>query len=276
MKTINFIKREAINWLFILLPFIYIFFVHDRMPQFALFNTNYEQKIYQSLLFITGISIIWYIVLLVKLAIVPKTAFHDNLRGFHKIRTLILAFYSLVSLTLISHTIGIHFNYIKIVFILGMGFMMAIGNLYPTIRYNYFTGIKNFWTQSNEVIWKKTHHFAGKLFFWGGLIGALYVILFNINHDPYTPLILIGYIFGLRYLPEIYSQRLYRKLKSQNIVNNMRKVKLFRFMWLSPSIVIIGAIFKIQHWPGANILMSIGLLVGLILLMIYYKSEKAK
>jgi hypothetical protein len=40
-------------------------------------------------------------------------------------------------------------------------------------------------------------------------------------------------------------------------------------------ILIIGAIFKIQHWPGGNILMSIGILLGFILLVFYYKSNKA-
>lgn len=274
MKTFNFIKREAINWLFILLPFIYISLVYDRMPQFALFNSNYQQKIYQSLFFITIISILFYIVFLVKQDIVRKTSFHDNLGGFHKIKTLTLAFQSLLSLTLISHTIGMHFNYIKIIFILGMGFMMTVGNLYPTIRFNYLIGIKNPWTQSNEDIWKKTHRFAGKLFFWGGLTGALYVILFNMNHYPYTSLIFIGYIFGLRFLLDIYSYRLYRKLKSQNVVN-IRKGYLSGFMMLSSLIVIIGAIFKIQHWPGSNLLMLTGLLFCSFFLVAYYKSDNS-
>jgi hypothetical protein len=42
---------------------------------------------------------------------------------------------------------------------------------------------------------------------------------------------------------------------------------------LSSVIVIIGAIFKIQHWPGGKILMLSGLLLGIILAAIYYKSD---
>ena len=46
-------------------------------------------------------------------------------------------------------------------------------------------------------------------------------------------------------------------------------------MMLGTLIVMIGAIFKIQHWPGGNILMLIGLLLGVILLAFYYKSDNS-
>lgn len=216
MKNLKFIKREAINWLFILLPFICILLVYDRMPRFAPFQINSEQTIYQVLLFINGISIFMYFVLLVKPSIVPKTAFHGNLKSFHRMRTLMLAYTSLLSLAFISERIGIAFNWSKATFILAMVFMMTMGNLYPTIRFNYFIGIKTSWTQSNELIWIKTHQFAGKVFFYGGLVGALYGIFFNVNPVPYMPVILVGYVFGLLFATKIYSYLLYRQLQSQN------------------------------------------------------------
>jgi hypothetical protein len=55
----------------------------------------------------------------------------------------------------------------------------------------------------------------------------------------------------------------------------MRKVKLTRYMLLSTLIVFIGAIFKVQHWPGSHIIMLIGLLFGIILLAVYYKSDNS-
>ncbi len=215
MKNAKFIKREAINWIFILLPFIYIFFMYDNLPRFAPFQLNSGQTVYQVVLFVMGVSIFWHIVFLVKPSIVTRTAFHDNLKSFHRINTLMLGFTSLLSLTFVSQSIGIPFNWTKIAFILGMIFMVAIGNLYPTIRYNFFIGIKNSWTLSNELIWKKTHSFAGKVFFWGGLLGALYGILFNVNPVPYTPVIYVGYVFALGFAPKIYSYLLYRQLQSQ-------------------------------------------------------------
>jgi uncharacterized membrane protein len=127
-----------------------------------------------------------------------------------------LVFFSFTSLIFISKAIGIPFNWSKTGFILAMGFTAAFGNLYPTIRYNYFIGIRNSWTQSNELIWKKTHRFAGKIFFIGGLIGALYGILFNVNPVPFMPVIYVGYGFALLFIPYIYSYLLYRLLHSQN------------------------------------------------------------
>ena len=96
-----------------------------------------------------------------------------------------------------------------------MGFKAVFGNLYPTIGNNYIIGIKNPWTQSNEHIWKKTHRFAGKIFFFGGLIGALYGILFNVNPVSYMPVIWVGYTFTLLLIPNIFSYFLYRQLHSQ-------------------------------------------------------------
>ena len=214
MKIIKFIKREAINWLLISLPFIYILMVYDRLPGFAPFQIDSEQIIYYNLLFIMGLAIIMYIVLLVKPSIVPKTAFHDNLKSFHRIRTLMLVFFSFTSLIFITKEIGIPFNWSKTGFILAMGFMAVFGNLYPTIGYNYIIGIKNPWTQSNEHIWKKTHRFAGKIFFFGGLIGALYGILFNVNSVPYMPIIYVGYTFTLLFISHLYSYLLYRQFQS--------------------------------------------------------------
>ena len=213
MKYAEFIKREAINWIFILLPFIYIYLVYDKLPRFAPFQLNSEQGIYQVVLFVMGVSVFWYLIYLIKPSIVPPTAYNDNLKKFHRIRTIMLGFTSLLSLTFISQKIGIPFNWSKIGFILGMVYLAAIGNLYPTIKYNFFIGIKNSWTQSNEHIWKKTHSFAGKVFFWGGLIGALYGILFNVDSVLYMPVIFVGYVFLLVLAPKIYSYLLYRQMQ---------------------------------------------------------------
>jgi|WetSurMetagenome_2_1015567.scaffolds.fasta_scaffold08002_3 uncharacterized membrane protein len=215
MKSAEFIRREAINWIFILLPFIYIFLVRDRLPRFAPLQLNNDQGIYQVVIFVMGISVFWYLVYLFKPSLVPRTSYNDNLKNFHRIRTIMLGFTSLLSLTFISQKIGIAFHWDKIGFILGMVYLAAIGNLYPTIKYNYFIGIKNSWTQSNELIWKKTHNFAGKVFFWGGLTGALYGILFNVNPVPYMPVIYVGYVFALVLAPKIYSYLLYKQIQSQ-------------------------------------------------------------
>jgi uncharacterized membrane protein len=196
--------------------------VYDKLPRFAPFQLNNEQGIYQVIMFVMGVSIFWYLVYLIKPFLVPQTAYNDNLKNFHRIRTIMLGFTSLLSLTFISQKIGIPFNWSKIGFILGMVYLAAIGNLYPTIRPNFFIVINNSWTLSNEQIWKKTHRFAGKVFFWGGLTGALYGILFNVNPVPYMPVIYVGYIFTLVLAPKFYSYLLYRQMQ---LTNKITKTK---------------------------------------------------
>ena len=213
MKTVSFIKREAINWILILLPIVYLLFVYEKLPRFAPVPLDGEQSIFYVLIFNMGVSFLVYVKLLIKPAIVPKTTFHRNLKSLHRFKTLILSFISLLSLTYISEKIGIPFNWSKIGFIAAMTFITVMGNLYPTIKHNYFIGIKNSWTLSNELIWNKTHRFAGKIFFWGGLTGALYGIFFNVNIVPYMPVVMVVYVFSLVLIPHIYAYILYRKLQ---------------------------------------------------------------
>lgn len=196
------------------MPFIYIFLVYDKLPRFAPLQMNSEQTIYYQIIFVMGLSIFVYFIFLVKPAIVPKTAFHENLKSYHRVRTLMLGFTSLLSLIFISQKIGIPFNWSKIAIILGMIYITVIGNLYPTLKHKYLIGIKNSWTQSSDLIWKKTHSFAGKVFFWGGLLGVIYGILFDVSPVPYMPLIYVGYVFTLLFIPKVYSYLLFRKIHS--------------------------------------------------------------
>lgn len=214
MKYKKFLKREAINWLLILMPFIYIFLAYEKLPRFAPFQLNSEQIIYYQIMFVMGISVVWYFILLVRPSIVPKTTFQEYLKNYHRIRTIILGFTSLLSLIFISQKIGIPFNWSRIAIILSMVYIIVIGNLYPTLKHKHLIGIKNSWTQSNELIWKKTHSLAGKVFFVGGLLGALYGILFDVNPVPYMPVIYVGYVFTLVFIPHFYSYMLFRKTQS--------------------------------------------------------------
>jgi uncharacterized membrane protein len=214
MKYKKFLKREAINWLLILMPFIYIFLVYEKLPRIAPFQLNNEQIIYYQVIFVMGVSLVWYLILLARPSIVPKTKYQESLKNYHRIRTIILGFTSLLSMIFISQKIGIPYNWSKIAILLSMVYIVVIGNLYPTLKHKHLIGIKNSWTQSNEMIWKKTHSFAGKVFFGGGLLGALYGILFDVNPVPYMPVIYVGYVFTLVFIPHFYSYVLFRRTQS--------------------------------------------------------------
>lgn len=41
---------------------------------------------------------------------------------------------------------------------------LIIGNYLPQCKPNFFVGMRNPWTLSNEEVWRKTHRFSGKVF----------------------------------------------------------------------------------------------------------------
>ena len=45
------------------------------------------------------------------------------------------------------------------------------------IKQNHFIGIRTPWTLESASVWKKTHQFAGKLLFFGSIIGIM-ILLF--------------------------------------------------------------------------------------------------
>ena len=92
--------------------------------------------------------------------------------------------------------------------LLGMGIaMMITGNYMPKITRNRTIGIKVIWALANEDNWNATHRFAGKVFFFSGLV-CLLAILLPAMVQPYVA----GAIFiAMVALPIIYSYRFYQK-----------------------------------------------------------------
>lgn len=270
MKIIDFIRREAINWFFIILPLIYIFIVRDELPGNKTFNQSGAFSLFGIIIIIMVANLTWYLLPLFRKLLLPNSASYSNVKSFFRMRTLFLAYTCLFIIVYISYIIGIQFNVAKVIFILAMIFLVAMGNYYPTLRQNFLFGIRNPWTHGSEEIWKKTHRFAGKVYFWGGLAGALIGILYK---SKYLPPKLILFSLVIVFLPRIYSYILFRRIKSPESVKIIR-YKYYLFILLSSLTIIIGAFFKILHWPGSTLLFSIGFFSSIILLVFYYKSDR--
>lgn len=90
-----------------------------------------------------------------------------------------------------------------------LGVLFAlIGNYLPKVRRNRYMGIKIPYTLSNEQNWNMTHKFAGRLWFFGGIIilisallpTAVAIILFTVS------------IFVMVIAPVIYSAVIHKRL----------------------------------------------------------------
>lgn len=84
----------------------------------------------------------------------------------------------------------------------------VIGNFMPKFRHNYFCGIKSPWALADEENWRRTHRFAGPLWFWGGLgVAALSLFL------PQAAMFAASFavFLALALVPFVYSYILYKK-----------------------------------------------------------------
>lgn len=92
-----------------------------------------------------------------------------------------------------------------------IGFMiMVFGNYFPTIKPNYFVGIKTPWTLENETVWKETHKLGGKLWFYGGAVLTLLVLLLPIEIS-FT--VFMSGMFVLVIIPTVFSYMRFQALK---------------------------------------------------------------
>jgi uncharacterized membrane protein len=69
----------------------------------------------------------------------------------------------------------------EIMFVL-IGFIFIIlGNYLPSIKPNYFVGVRTPWTLENNEVWRLTHRIAGKLFVALGIITIILVLILPIE-----------------------------------------------------------------------------------------------
>lgn len=79
-----------------------------------------------------------------------------------------------------------------------------IGNYMPKCKQNYTIGIKIPWTLNSEENWNRTHRFAGRLWFLGGLLIIATGFLGNVW-------IFLTITLVMAFIPFLYSYALHRK-----------------------------------------------------------------
>lgn len=87
-----------------------------------------------------------------------------------------------------------------------------MGNMMPKFKNNYFMGIKNPWTLSNDDVWNKTHRLAGFLYvIMGGVtLGCSFLLA-----EQTVFWILMGAVIFATLIPTVMSYLWYRKLSAE-------------------------------------------------------------
>ncbi len=202
----------------ILVPFIYLAYVWEKLPEKVPMHWNMEGEIdrYGDKSELILIPLLLPLLIYVLFTIIPKIDPKDKLKYMGKkytvLKTVLTVFMSALSMMIIYAAMNESFynpNYILLL----IGVLFAIlGNYFKTLRANYFIGIKTPWTLENETVWKETHKLAGKIWFIGGLM----IIFGSLILDKTANTVLFVTItVTITLIPVVYSYFKYQRVTQQ-------------------------------------------------------------
>lgn len=211
---------RRIIWLIMLIPAIYLAIIWKTIPEkvpmhFDLkgnvdrYGTKHEFLVLIAML--TVINVAAYLAVSNIYKIDPRKGASLNKDRMKRMAFAVSVYLSAIWVMLIYQIMHNDVTLMmKFVFV-AMGLLFALlGNYMYNIQPNYFAGIRLPWTLESEDNWRKTHHLAGRLWFFGGLAFGIVALLLNKKSTSIvvTPLIAILVI-----IPIIYSYNLYKKSK---------------------------------------------------------------
>lgn len=213
------LKKEIPLLVIVFIPFVYLFYVWDSLPEKVALHWNINGEIdrygdkSELILVPVLLPLLIYVLFLIIPAIDPKGKIKHMGNKYDVLKTILTVFMSALAMIVIYASINETFynpNYI--VLLIGLLFVI-LGNYFKTIRANYFIGIKTPWTLENETVWKETHKLAGKLWFIGGLIIVLGSLLLKkeANFKLFAVITVI-----ITVIPVVYSYIKYRSLSQPN------------------------------------------------------------
>ncbi len=214
------IKKELPLLAIVLLPFIYLAYIWNELPEKVAVHWNsngvvdrYGNKT-ELILIPILLPLLIYIIFLIVPRIDPKQKLKNMGNKLQNLKFWMTTLMSILALFIIYSSKNESFeNSNYLVIIIGILYMV-LGNYFKTIKANYFIGIRTPWTLENESVWKETHNLGGKLWLIGGLIVVLASFVLE-NQSNFTVFFVITGIITV--VPIVYSYLLFRKFsKTQN------------------------------------------------------------
>ncbi|MGZ3767663.1 MAG: SdpI family protein [Mucilaginibacter sp.] len=220
MKKFNSLDAAAIViWL---LPAAYLLYIFPTLPasvpvHFGIEGTpdRYGSKGEFLITFyiLMGTSLFVYLLMKVLPAIDPKKMVKFGEATFQKMALGIVLFFSALTIAIIFSTINRSFKIDKLILpIIGLLFAF-MGNIMHSIKPNYFFGLKTPWTLEDNDTWRATHRLAGKLWFVGGIVLTIAVLLLPSKAGFIVFMSMVGV---LTLIPIIYSYIYYKKHHTLN------------------------------------------------------------
>ena len=213
------IKKEIPFISIALLPFVYLAYIWNRLPEKVPMHWNVSGEIDDygnknellfMLLLVVGLP---YLIFLVIPHIDPKQKLQNMGNKLNNLRFVLSLFMSALAIFILYSVQQKTSNTGLIFAIVGLLFAF-LGNYFKTLKPNYFIGIRTPWTLENEEVWKKTHLLGGKMWFIGGLLMAITFVL----PEPVNIYIFLSITAIITIIPIIYSYLEFKKMKDQQQV----------------------------------------------------------
>lgn len=213
------LKKELPLILIVLLPFLYLAYIWNDLPEQVPLHWNVNGEIDRygdksELIMIPFLlPVLVYVIFLAVPVIDPKKKIAQMGGKYNRIKVLITVFMSVLALFII-HTAktGSFSNPNILVLLIGILYLI-FGNYFKTIKANYFIGIRTPWTLENETVWNDTHKMAGVLWFIAGiiLIFSSLVLETKLNFNLFLAITLVIVL-----IPVAYSYMRFNTLKKDS------------------------------------------------------------
>lgn len=217
-------KAKIILWQAIisLIPTMYFLSIWNKLPESVPthFDSNFIADNYGSKFEVLGIVLFMFAVSIGTSLLVmnlhkfdPKKRYTANNALIIKISWALIIFMTLISAFLVygtehyTPTNAGGFSPKYLVALLALLFVV-LGNFMNTIKPNYFVGIRTPWTLEDEENWRMTHHLGSKIWFFGGLIMFILVMVLP---QEYTSYIVTFSLIPLAGIPIFYSYYFFRQ-----------------------------------------------------------------
>jgi uncharacterized membrane protein len=210
----NTLKKEWINWIIILIPFIFIALNWGKFPEsipthFGFDGTpdQYSNKVTGLILF-PSINIGMYLLLMAVPFIDPRKKNYSLFDGkWRIIRTVLHTFIAFITMITCLYSLGYKMDIGNMVCFGILALFMVLGNYMGNLRSNYFIGIRVPWTLESETVWSLTHRLAGRIWVFGSL--AMIILLYFL---PGMKWMFLPFVLLIALIPIVYSYIKYKQL----------------------------------------------------------------
>lgn len=208
-------KKKFLKYLLMIAPFLMIMAVYSKLPAEVPMHWNIHGEIdrYGSkneLFLIAGLNIFLGIFMSAMAKIDPKQKNYARFRETYDWMIIwTLGFMTVMMGIVLAETIvpGT-LNISKVVCIMVGILFIALGNMMPKVKQNFFTGVKTPWALSSEEVWNKTQRLGGKSLVLGGVL-ILASGFLNSGEATVFLIILVAVLVSI--LPMVMSYIWYKK-----------------------------------------------------------------